>query len=276
MSKKILVPTDFTKVGDTAISHAVKIAKASGAEVYVLHVVGKKEAVSDAKLKMDFLEKRVEEEKDIDIHTTVRIGTIFEDIVEYSVEIDAQLIVMGTHGKRAMQFLSGTRALKIVTESTIPFIIVQEKDIDVNGYDRIVVPFDLNKKTKQKLKIAASMAKYFDSMVYIVSPHEKDEFLQNDLQRNLNYAKQYFQERNIKFEVKILSSKSSGFVKELIEYADEVEADLISIMNFSEGSLMSFFKGSYEEKIITNKFHIPTLCMNPKDFFESSGGVFSS
>ncbi len=276
MSKKILVPTDFTIVGDTALSHAIKIAKTMNAEVHVMHVVGKKEAAPDAKIKLQFLKERIKEEKDFDIETVVRIGTIFEDIVDYSVEIEANLIVMGTHGKRAMQFLKGTRALKIVTDSTIPFIIVQEKDIDENGYDRIVVPFDLHKDTKQKLNVAASMAKYFDSKVYVVSPSEKDEFLARQLSQNLNYAKKYFSDRDINFEVKILASKKSGFVHELIEFANDVNADLISIMNFHEGSLMSFFGGSYEEKIITNKYHIPVLCLNPLELFETAGGVFST
>lgn len=272
MSKKILVPTDFTKVGDIAISHAIKIAQTINAEVHVMHVVGKKEAATDAKIKLKYLEERVEEEKKFDIHTTLRIGTIFEDIVDYSVEIDANLIVMGTHGKRAMQFLSGTRALKIVTDSKIPFIIVQEKDIDVeHGYDRIVVPFDLHKNTKQKLKVAAQMAKYFDAKVFVVSPSETDEFLHNQIRQNLNYAKKYFTDRGVEMEMKILSSKNSGFVPELIEFAESVDADLISIMNFHEGSLMSFFGGSYEEKVITNKYHIPTMCINPMELFESNG-----
>jgi len=276
MSKKILVPTDFTNVGDTAISHAIKIATTIGSEVHVMHVVGKKEAAADAKIKLQFLKERVKEEKGFDIETILRIGTIFEDIVDYSVEIDATLIVMGTHGKRAMQFLSGTRALKIVTDSKVPFIIVQEKDIDENGYDRIVVPFDLHKNTKQKLKVASSMAKYFNSKVYVVSPSEKDEFLSKQLTQNLNYAKKYFTDRDINIEIKILATKNSGFVAELIDFSQEVEADLISIMNFHEGSLMSFFGGSYEEKVITNKHHIPVLCLNPMDLFKSSGGVFST
>ena len=38
-TKKILVPTDFTKVVDYAMDHAVKLAKTQGGEVYLLHML---------------------------------------------------------------------------------------------------------------------------------------------------------------------------------------------------------------------------------------------
>ena len=170
MSKKILVPTDFTSVGDTAIQHAVSVSQAIAAEIFVLHVIAEKKFISEARLKIDTLAQRVKAEYGIKVETMIRIGSIFEDIDAVATEIDATLIIMGTHGLRGMQFLTGGRALRIVTDSTIPFIIVQEKGISSNGYDDIVVPLDLHKETKQKLNLVASMAKYFNSKVYLVSP----------------------------------------------------------------------------------------------------------
>lgn len=274
-TKKILVPTDFTKVSETALSHAVKVAETIKAEIHVVHVIGNKKQAEDAQLKLEALKERAKEEYKVDLHTNFRIGSIFDDIDEYSVEIGATLIIMGSHGARGMQFLSGSRALRIVTESAIPFIIVQERDIDKNGYDRIVVPLDLHKETKQKLSLAAAMARYFDAMVYLVSPNESDEFLKNQLERNIKYAVNYFQERDVKVESKILENKSSGFVKDLINYADSIDADLISIMNFSENSLMSFFGGSYEQQVISNKYQIPVLCLNPVDRYVDDRSVFA-
>ena len=49
-------------------------------------------------------------------------------------------------------------ALNVVTNSPVPFIIVQENKIDESGYNDIVVPLDLAKETKQKLTLVANMA----------------------------------------------------------------------------------------------------------------------
>ncbi len=264
IKKKILVPTDFTKVGQVAIQHAIVVAAATNAEVHVLHVVSGKADIDDARLKINALKERVKKDSDFDIETIVRIGSIFEDIDEVATEIDATLIIMGTHGIRGMQFLTGSRALRIVTDSSIPFIITQEKGIGANGYDDIVVPLDLQRETKQKLTIVAEMAKYFDGRVHLISPGETDEFLKNQLDRNINFAKQFLTERGITFDVKISETKSSKFVSAVIDYATEIDADLITIMNFAENSLIGLIGGGYEQQMITNESQIPVMCVAPK------------
>jgi nucleotide-binding universal stress UspA family protein len=170
---------------------------------------------------------------------------------------------MGTHGLRGMQFLTGSRPLKIVTESSVPFIVVQERNIRPQGYHKLVVPLDLHKETKQKLSLVADMAKYFGSKVHLISPGETDEFLRNQLNRNIRFAEEYFTEKNIPYEVEITESKSDGFVKSLLKYSAAVEADLICIMNFYDNSIMSIFNQSYEQQVITNEAQIPVLCVNP-------------
>ena len=265
--RSILVPTDFTKVGDTALNHAIVVARALEASISVLHVIENKKEISEARIKLNALKDRMQQEHDITIDTMVRIGSIFEDIDKVASESEASLIIMGTHGLRGMQFITGSRALKIVTESSVPFIVVQERPIRSYGYQKLVVPLDLHKETKQKLSLVADMAGYFGSEVYIVSPGETDEFLKNQLERNINYTRKYMSERNIKYEVEITSSKSDGFVKSLLKYAAGVEADLICIMNFYDSGLMSFFSQSYEQQIITNEAQIPVLCMNPVDTY---------
>ena len=274
MKKRILVPTDFTKVGDTALNHAIVVGKALDADVHALHVIANKRDISIARLKLETLQARIEKEENFRIEPVVRIGSIFEDIDRVATEIDASLIIMGTHGLKGMQFITGSRALKVVTDSSIPFIIVQEREIRENGYDRIVVPLDLHKETKQKLSLVADMALYFDSEVCLVSPGETDEFLKNQLDRNLNYAQDYFKERDMKCTVEITEGTGGGFVKSMLHYATSINADLISIMNFPESSLASILGGGYTQQVITNESQIPTLCINPKETFVMNRSVF--
>jgi nucleotide-binding universal stress UspA family protein len=265
--KTILVPVDFTKVSDNALDHAILVANTIKADVSVVHIISDKKGITEARMKLDALKEITYKERGVTINTIARIGSIFEDIDKVASEIDANLIIMGTHGLRGMQFLTGSRALKIVTESMVPFIIVQERPIRPNGYHKLVVPLDLHKETKQKLSLVADMAKYFGSKVHLISPGETDEFLKNQLERNIIFAEQYFTEKNIPYEVEITEAKTSGFVTALLKYSASIEADLICIMNFFDAGFMSIFSSSYEQQLITNEAQIPVLCVNPIDTY---------
>ncbi|MFZ6050442.1 universal stress protein [Halocola ammonii] len=277
MSKrKILVPTDFSKIGNTAIDHALVTAKSLDADIYILHIVGNKKDLPEAQNILSELAKQVKENHGVEVNTIPRIGSIYEDIDNVGVEIGADLVIMGTHGLRGMQFITGGRAIRIVTSSSIPFIVVQEKGIGPEGYDDIVVPLDLSKETKQKLKIVSDMAKYFKSRIHLISPDEKDEFLKKQLERNINFAREFFNEKGIKYTVKIKGKSESGFSKAVIAHAKESNADLICIMNLYEKSLMGMIGGKYEQRIITNEHQIPVMCVNPVETYVMNRSVFAS
>ena len=168
---------------------------------------------------------------------------------------------MGTHGAHGWQHVTGSHALKVVTNSSVPFIIVQDKLVKPTGYDSIVVPMDLNKETKQKLTIVSRLAKYFGSKVHVVIPDESDDFLKHQVKSNIVFAKRFFKDRGVDMEHSIISR--SGFDKEVVKYAVSVEADLIAIMNLNRGSFLNAFSSNYEQYIITNDALIPALIVNP-------------
>lgn len=263
MQHRILVPIDFTPVSDTAIEHSFIVGKAFKSMVNLVHVIGHKKHISEARLRMNALMKKLSPDYPYELSCTIRIGNIFEDIDDVAVEQQSDLIIMGTHGLRGMQFLTGGRALKIVTNTATPVIITQERGIRETGYDDIVVPLDLHQDTKQKLSIVAEVAMYFKGRVHLFSPGETDEFLRNQLLRNIAYAKEYFQERGIEYTVEISDHNSSAFVKDVVRYAAAIKADLISIMNLHEKSLMGIIGQTYEQQIITNEAQIPVLIVNP-------------
>lgn len=264
MSKIILVPTDFTAVADNAIEHAIAVAKTIGGQITVIHVVPKKSHVEEARTKLNLLLERIADKSGgITIEPMVRVGSIFEDIGDVAEEISAELIVMGTHGMRGMQFITGSRALKVITSSSTPFVVVQERAIKETGYDDIVVPLDLSKETKQKLNIVAQMAKYFKSRVHMITPTESDEFLKNQLDRNLTYAKRFFTDQEIEFTTTVAKGKSGKFDEGIMAHAEEINADLIAIMNLAANSLVGMLGSSYVQNILTNDEQIPVLIINP-------------
>lgn len=272
---KVLVPHDFTAVADCAVSHAAKIANSYKGEVYLLHVVGKTKEVDAAREKLVKLAATAEAKFGVNMHTIVRIGNIFDDIGDVAKEMDAGYIVMGTHGARGMQKIMGSHAIKVISHSKVPFVVVQEKGpSDTDAYDDIVVPIDYSDVTKQKLSIAASIAQHFNSRVHIFAAIESDSFLQTKLDRELGFAKKYFAEKSISYTIEN-AEESGGFKKQLIRYAAKINADMIAIVNTQEGALVPDFFGSDEQVVIANDAEIPVIITNPTQHFISSS-VFGS
>lgn len=272
---KVLVPYDFSSVADCAVHHAAKIAKSFSGEVYLLHVVSKEKEVDDVKLKLTKTAEDAEKKLSVNFHIIVRIGNIFDDIGDVASEITAGVIVMGTHGAKGMQKIMGSHAIKVISNSKVPFIIVQDKyPSESNTYDDIAIPIDYSAITKQKLTIAAKVAQHFNSKIHIFSDVVSDDYLQSKLQAEISFAKNYFRERNITFDVSYAQEKGN-FKKQLIRYAATVDADMIAIVNTQEGNIIPDFFGSEEQEIIANDAEIPVLITNPTQKFVG-GGVIGS
>ena len=136
METKLLVPTDFTDVAHTAINHAARLAETIKGEVILLNVVKDKDDVAKAAKKMKEEEALAKSfYADCPVSSIVRIGNIFDDIGQAASEIGATLIIMGTHGASGWQKVVGSHALKVITNSSVPFIVVQKQIMRPSGYD---------------------------------------------------------------------------------------------------------------------------------------------
>lgn len=272
---KVLVPHDFTPVADCAVNHAAKISKSFGGEVHLLHVVSKAKEVDAVKDKLTLIGAKSDAKYGTKTHVIVRIGNIFDDIGDVAKEIGAGLIIMGTHGATGMQKIMGSHALKVISHSEVPFVIVQKKDpTATDTYDDIVVPIDYSEVTKQKLTVAASIATHFNSKIHLFAEKENDKFLQAKLDRELNFAKKYFAEKSVSYDIAV-AEESGSFKKQLIKHSAKINADMIAIVNTRKGALLPDFFGSEEQEVIGNKAEIPVLITNPTQKIVA-GGVIGS
>tara|TARA_R110002049_G_scaffold64747_3_gene170492 strand:+ start:1038 stop:1871 length:834 start_codon:yes stop_codon:yes gene_type:complete len=265
---KVLVPTDFTDVAKTAISHAAIVANSfkGAGEIHLLHVVSSDKATSEAKEKLEKWCEEAYSDYGVTTKYIVKKGSIFDDIGQVAKDIDAKIIIMGTHGLKGIQHLTGSHALKVINNSKVPFIIVQKKKAS-KEYKDIVLPIRFAQETKQKLGITSSIANHFGSKVHILASNESDEFLRTKVNRELIFAKHYFEERSIQYEVEVAQS-TNNFLQQVITYSKEIDADLIAIVNSKEGGILpDLFKGGGEQEIIGNKEEIPVIIMNPTQEF---------
>ena len=268
---KILVPTDFTSVAETALEHAIKVAEIMNGEIVLLHVVDRDGRSNEARRKLDPIAEKVSKQNNIPTVGKIVTGNIFEDIDKVADYEGVRLIIMGTHGRTGIQHITGSYAMKVITNSTIPFIVVQEKVVPEN-YKNIVFPIDFKAETKVKIALTASMAVKFGSKIHIFADHEEDKFHLQDVNNNIAYAKSFFKKHGIEHSVE-QAKNPGGFVKQILHYSASINADFIAILNLNYRSINSFLKNS-EEELITNDAQIPVLMVNPSQKFLNGSPLF--
>ena len=271
MNTKLLVPTDFSEVAQSAMQHAIKFSEIINADVVLLHVVSSRDEVEEAKEK---LSKEITLGNSIsnscNLISFVRIGNIFEDIGDVAAELGISLIFMGTHKASRWQKLVGSRAIKVISSSPVPFIVTQEKLMNSSGYDNIVVPLDLNVETKQKLELVAKIAHYFDSQVHLLTSDDSDEFIKTKLKANQVWASNYLESKDIKNSSHLVDQDDS-LTEGIFKLSKEVDADLIAIMNLEDETVLGLYENTFQEEIVANNLKVPVLCVNPHPVTKVSG-----
>ena len=266
--KVIVVPWDFTQVAEHALAHAVKISRMVGNNICLLHVVDNGIKPAEGKEKKDKLQEITTENSkkyNIVITWTIVKGSIFTAIAEFVNDKDASLVVMGTHGMKGMQKLTGSWALKVIVKSKVPFIVVQEPPDDHERYHDIVFPIDFKAENKEKIKMAIFMGKYFDSKIHLLVTETSDPILAKKTKINLNFGIKYLIQNNIEYEIHEVSKGHSA--QQTIDFAADIKADLIVIVTTKNITLADYMLGASEQYMIANSSKIPVCCVNPMATF---------
>ena len=261
MNSFILVPTDFTEAANTALKHGAFAAEKSGSKLYLLHLCKSNSELDDAKKRVK--DQIAEVETTAEVEGVVRVGD-FKDITQIAKEMSVELIFLGTHGAKGMQKVMGSNALKLVTNSDIPFIIIQKGAPIPTGYQKILAPTSFHFESKQKIKAIASIANYFKSVVYFVYKEESDVALKAKNLSNLKFMKKQLDNEGIRYGVK--TSRGKNFNNDTLAIAKETEADLIAIMNMQKSSIFGsgLLGDKYEQELLMNDLLIPVLIISPK------------
>jgi nucleotide-binding universal stress UspA family protein len=272
--KRILIPTDFSETADLALLHAVDMAKRVHAEIILLHVVvaytfkpGMEEQASTltdvVAEKLNLKAAEIKAQFDFDIITRVAIGTIRDEVVKAAEETGSDVIVLGTHGVSGIkEFLMGSNAFRIVSESTCPVLSVQATP-QQKGFKQILVPIDNSFHSREKLNLAIRFAHTYDAELHIcgLRSHDHDDHdLNTRFRLKMQQVEEYVAEHNVTFSITTLFC--SNIAKTTMEFAAEKNADLIIIMNEQETNSTGFFMGPYAQQIV-NHSTIPVLSIPP-------------
>jgi nucleotide-binding universal stress UspA family protein len=139
--RRILVPVDFTETSDRALEYAVELARRFDAAITIMHayqipaygfpdtaIIASAELAAQistaAQTRLDTL---VDGHKTSGVSMTaiLRDGVAWEEIQSVAEEVQADLITIGTHGRRGLaRALLGSVAENVIRTSNLPVLVI--------------------------------------------------------------------------------------------------------------------------------------------------------
>ena len=143
--KKILVPTDFSETSKKAVQYALRFAEQFGCEITLLYVVEPATPMIGAPLGIEpFTDKDevsiAEKDRAVlaaeshthgahSVNSLVRVGHAPNEITKAAKELDADLIMIATHGYTSWRHLCiGSTTERVVRTAPCPVLVVREKE----------------------------------------------------------------------------------------------------------------------------------------------------
>lgn len=145
----IIVPVDFSDCSHGVATQAASLARREGARLVLLHVAQPPSGLAEdatihpseqhpamtvraylesaARRRLPIYERLIAKEE-VTVELLVRTGRIAETILEVSEERGADLIVMGTHGRRGLaRALLGSVAESVLRRAAVPVLTIRSE-----------------------------------------------------------------------------------------------------------------------------------------------------
>jgi nucleotide-binding universal stress UspA family protein len=273
--KKILVPTDFSRIAANAFAYAQRLAAQQGAEVEVMHAYHPSFDYSNPYLdvpatefdsiKRDLLDNFVEEftagEGSVVAlpKTKLHIGFASEEIVRQSKEVD--LIVMGTTGEgNLLEQTFGSVSTYVAQYAHCPVLFVPG-NCEVKPFEDIVFASNNQAADEALITQVMDMMQGRSANIHFVhidnstnTPYHVEEVLYEEAAR-----------RNMPgIGFNTVEIECPNVQEGIVRYAEDIKADLIVMGTAHRGFLERLFHKSVTREVV---FHtaVPLLVMHYDD-----------
>ncbi|EOZ95592.1 Universal stress protein family [Indibacter alkaliphilus LW1] len=281
--KTILVPYDFSKEAEYAFKFAQELAKNTTKKLKLFHVIelpgpqsfssmGEAGAFNnDAQqiFMVELVEKRKKQMADLNakfkdspftFESKIVFGNPFAGISKEIADADADLVVMGSKGSSGLEeVLIGSNTEKVVRNATCPVITVKN-EIHPKDIKKVVFASDFDSvpdKVVDKLKKASIV---IDAELHLVKINTPSMF------ENTRTSKQKIKDFVDKHGLKVASMdvyNSSSEEEGIIEYADDINADMIAMATHGRTGFLHLLSGSIAEDVV-NAAKRPVWTMKSK------------
>jgi universal stress protein A len=155
--KRILFPTDFSRLSGVALDYASRLAAESGARLYIVHVddqflhsasMGEAgypyAALAESEARQawrDQLSRIKPTVAGVTFEHQFLDGATIEELLQFAKREEIDLIVMGSHGRTGLsRLLMGSVAEAVTRRAECPVLIVKQP---VNDAEHVLAPDDL-------------------------------------------------------------------------------------------------------------------------------------
>jgi nucleotide-binding universal stress UspA family protein len=285
--KTILVPTDFSKNADNACRYAIEIARETKAKIILMHTFETPVLYTNVPLmtmQLDYTvlynsalaelkkyhNKISKATRGIHIELILQQGLASARIVEIALEKKADLVVMGTTGKGAMErMMMGSNATRIIREAPCMVMAIPPR-AKYEGLKKLVYATDLLNDNLEHTKTLIPFAKMFNSEILFLNINT--QLLSANEDDNLKTTT-----KKIKAHIKY--PKTSGFVCNdanittgIHYFLKKHKADCLVMYTHHRNILQSIFKPSVTKEIAFQT-SVPLLVIHDKDFMEENHPV---
>ena len=278
--KTILAATDFSKDAENAAELARELCPIFGARLHTLHVAVilddaylEKEhrrhleevAAGAEKARRTVMEDRADAATDVEVTPHIVRGIApGETIVETASNLGADLIAMGTHGRRGLShLLLGSVAERVVRTSEVPVLTVRsDAAVNPEGIRRILVPYDFSEASTLAAQNATAWAAALGAeltLLHVVEPVVYPDFysvevLPDDLMKRLvsrSASALKSAAENLSGSVRNHTAVEVGRAADtIVKFADPERYDLVAMATRGLSGLEHVLLGSVAESVL--------------------------
>jgi nucleotide-binding universal stress UspA family protein len=256
-SATYLVPVDFTPASVSAIRFAIDLSKNEADEIVILHVIKNDRERHQAELTMQGFAAEHASDHVGKLTTKVTEGALTQEIEEAVKILGVDLVVLGTHCITGLGKVFRSYAFKIVEDISVPLIIVQKETIFQN-IKKIMMTIDLERESVQIVRMAAYLAKMFNSEMILVAKEQTDANFKQRQNINLAVCRGVLEEQKIPYRFILVDGKD--FIGNIFKLSQEEKVDLLAATYYQQH--VHIFTESFVQTLAYNDFHIPLLTMD--------------
>lgn len=271
---KVIVPFDFSPTAQHALNFATSLTETyHNVEINVLHIVetpvstgmstmgGGYDAMPDFQNHIFFrelVETRKKQFEELEakyagskfgFKTKLVIGNVYKSISSSIKDEAPDLVIMGSKGTSGLEeVIIGSNTEKVVRNATCPVITIKA-DTPIHKMKKVVFASDFKESDDEVAARIKRMQAIFNAEFYFVIVNTPGNF--ETTRESIARIKVFVQKHrfeNIKAEVYNSLSEESG----IIEFADDVEADLIAMTTHGRTGLLHLITGSIAEDVVNH------------------------
>ncbi len=262
--KRILVPIDFSKEAENAARVAAHIARKTGSEIYLVHMLelpvttvdpAEMNAISSEpqiiyfmKLAHEKFEKFISLPffKGLKVVESVQFQHAFSGIIAESEKNNIDLIVMGSQGASGLQeMFIGSNTEKVVRRSKIPVLVIK-KEVDKFEINDMIFASDFNKESKTTFQRVVDFANLFDAKLHLLYINTIHNF---NTTKNIEKRIAEFMDDFDFSNYTTMIYNDISIEKGILSYARDIDADLIALNTHGRSGLSQLFNGSIGQEL---------------------------